>query len=117
MKMTQEDVLLAAADAIMMRGLCKGWMIGDAPADQPEKAPLCAAGAVNMAVHGTALTPERRWHSQRPMEESIVIRALDVVAEVVGVKDASRVSVWNDYSGRTADEVVEALHTAARRNR
>jgi hypothetical protein len=90
-----DPVLLRAAEIVRERGLRQGpWRAGG---------PLCAAGAVGVAAGDLGLS--------RTEMEHVVLR----FARALGGSAAGDVHSWNDVSGRSAGEVVEALERAAYR--
>jgi hypothetical protein len=93
-RLAQPDVvLLRAAQIVLERGLCQGpWR----PCGS-----LCAAGAIGEAAEERGLT--------REVMEIHLLR----LAGSLGGSDVRHVHAWNDEPGRTAADVVEALHLAA----
>ena len=102
--MTAEDNILAAADVIQQRGFHKKWFFDTS---QPmNSAPVCIMGAFRVVNNGNPM------NNGPAMAMSCYEK--DLIAEVVGAGDIPQ---WNDYEGRTKDEVIQALHDAARRAR
>ena len=85
-------VLLGAADYIELHGWCQGTsQIGDR---------VCAAWALTIAAGNDVSTSEQAGRR--------LMCSMGIPAGYIG-----RVPDWNDASGRTQKEVVEALRSAA----
>ncbi len=89
--MEPEDVLDAAADYLKIFG----WMRGIAGEDG---GPRCAMGAVWSVV---GVSPSSGRAAKLLMDSQVI----------------DNIGVWNDRRGRTCDEVVDAMRTAAARRR
>jgi hypothetical protein len=100
---TVADVLDRAADVIAERGHYKGDYEG--PGGE-----VCVAGAIRVAVTGTAMphpkTADRTRH--------VIGSAYNSLGRAIG---DPIITYWNDAPGRPADEVIAALREAARRER
>ena len=107
-EMTPQDVLLAAADIIQQRGL-KKCNLGQVDG------PVCSIGAINEVLTGCPQvfghTAEGYIEAQRMLRNYIVDQKLSANSEwgsnpvIVG---------WNNAKATRANDVIAALHGAAR---
>lgn len=107
------DILDKAADHLARVGLTKGYLYDEAQADEENTARkdcrVCAAGAINVAVHGVpSYSVTQVTDEQRELE----IRAEEELGEYLGL-DNITVPQWNDDKDRTADEVIAAFRETA----
>jgi hypothetical protein len=109
-----EEVLSVAANVIDDRGWHRGDYVDYDMAVELgiDNAPVCAVGAIRVAVGGDP-ADHQVTHPAITAFANWVIVDRDP-AEGAGEDDPIQVITdWNDASGRTADEVIEALRAAA----
>lgn len=103
--MIEADILDSAADIIERNGWWQGYYY-DLGTDLPKRErPCCARGAINLAANGR--TPDRL--------SDVGQDALGVLERFLGISGdhPNSVADWNDDAGRTAEQVVAALRSAA----
>lgn len=94
-----EEILQAAAELVLQRGLATGY-------SAPEGGPLNATSALAQAVGGVsqvALLNDEQYLDFREVRLA--------VEEVIG--SYSSIMWWNDAAGRTKEDVAEAFYDAA----
>jgi hypothetical protein len=115
---TPADILRGAARYLHLHGWTQGTLYADtASAITP---PACALGAIGMAAFGQPvpdLVDERsEWRDfQRAVatfKDYLHLTALEL-ADPCENPPTPLVDRWNDAAGRTAEEVIAALNTAA----
>lgn len=104
---TVSQVLSGAADYIDKHGWVQGQM-------QDTKGRCCAVGAI--AVAASEVSEENVWAIRSDAENRLARTLVDeetlsIAGDVLGRFDL--IVRWNDESGRTKDEVVQALRQAA----
>jgi hypothetical protein len=136
MKATHQPTITPASDPMrpstLLRGAAiylgtHGWtqhqfydLLADTDAPFP---PACASGAIMTAITGSCIAEGMCTLDADENPDTVdVIRAMRVFAAFLDVEytgnayDTSAIDVigdWNDYDGRTLDEVVECLTDAA----
>lgn len=104
-----------AARLVQANGLAKGWWY-DPHSGRPEGAsPVCAIGAVSMAITG-APTPDPMPDDAEDLDgelrDAVAILARQIKS---GIDDPiERIAHWNDADERTAADVASLLRRAAR---
>jgi len=102
---TVPEVLRASAQVLRERGWCQGWYVdGDGSTDVDTGGAVCLFGALNLVFYGTPFPPEEG--DQDP-------RSATLEAALAIVADEGDVAEWNDEPGRTVEEVLAAIETAA----
>jgi hypothetical protein len=106
--------LKAAALVIQLNGWTQNLLARLMDNLPPALSPVCALGAVNVAVwgdpHGNGIDYTEASHDARGIRRAVARRALDFQ---VGYGVAFSGVDWNDAPGRTAEEVIGALNAAA----
>jgi hypothetical protein len=100
------DVLDLAAGHIDKFGWIQGdlWDVVAEREKPPSECPVCAMGALNMALHGTPRFPE-----VRPGD----LAAHDVADYLERRLDGTELADWNDAPERTRDEVTRLFRETA----
>jgi hypothetical protein len=101
------DILRRAACYL----LTHGWRQGGLYAGSSHTPAACAIGAIGMAACGGRLAPTNP-RGARPTYRAAVTVLHTYLHRVTGGQYRS-IGAWNDAPGRTAAEVIAALHAAA----
>lgn len=113
------DHLDTAATIVTKNGHHKGSLYAKQRGRHRRYSPVCAAGAINMAVHGSPLVPD--MYATRPGEPDVYgwdyAMAGSAIRAVQGHLRVWNLGEWNDEPVRSAAQVVQALRETAARLR
>jgi hypothetical protein len=118
---TPADILRGAARYLQLHGWIQGSLYAGTPSDAaaPVIGPAaCAQGAIGMAAFGhriqAADESRAEWRDYQRASNALA-DYLELTGATGWNHDGDPISVgdWNDVTGRTADEVIAALNTAA----
>lgn len=108
-------IFLRAAEVIRTNGHYQGAYFEPSPESggqrTPADCPVCAAGAISIAVTGTPIPGETEY-MDRSMKDALLLLSGQIYSPVVG-DPIERIADWNDNPARTPAEVIAALETAA----
>ncbi len=123
---TPAELLRGAATYLRLHGWTTGQFYDLTGGTSDAFPPACAAGAITIAAYGRCIASGICTLDEPEPEHYDAMRAMRVLAEYLDGRPAedesfppSSIDVigdWNDHPGRTLDDVLDALNTAANDN-
>ena len=102
------DYIDTAMDLIEERGLAKRSL-------QNKQGAVCMQGGLNIAIHGVA-RPGVPFFYQKDSPLELALNAILAAIHATGSR-ATSVTGWNDYGGRTIEQVLDVGRAAAKAER
>lgn len=115
--MNLADAYVKAADIIRTNGHAQGWFYLPPETDPDLPAvdcPVCVAGALSIALYGHPTPPARGEVDDLEMAAARLLESLDITPHPEDIA-VLRLATWNDSDQQTADDVIAALESAARK--
>ena len=109
---TPADLLRGAALYLRRHGWIQDDYYRPASSHTATTPPACAVGAIAMAAYGHAVDAPS-LHTEPEVKD--FHRAVDALDGYLQDTHAADLYTWNDTDGRTAEQVITALHEAADR--
>jgi hypothetical protein len=115
--MNLAELYIKAAAIIRTNGHSKGWFYlpPETTLDLPPvDCPVCVAGALSIALYGHPTPPARNELDDLEVAAARLLDSLDIAVHPDDIA-VLRLATWNDASEQTADDVIAALESAARK--
>lgn len=112
MKKSPATVLMDAVEVLRRNSHYKGGFYRRDSATPVQECPVCALGAILIAVEGVPQVPESGIWPEEAFEAAKVL-SRSIYSPVVDSDPVERIAEWNDQLDRTPDEVMQAMTIAA----